>query len=86
MKHQKFYMHNKSKDVFIQILHATKTEHGSFNLVVRFWNLGFTGNPWSIAVTDIFIKKRHLSNWKEINPTEDWKAIRDNQRRLNELQ
>lgn len=86
MKQQKFYMHNKAKDIFIQPTFITSLPNGSLKLAVRIWNLGFTGNPWVVSITNINIKKNEISNWKEINPIEDWKAIRNNQRMLNELQ
>lgn len=87
MKARKYYMHKAAKDVFVEVLRVMGESDDSLSVLVQWWNLGFTGNPWMLPNRTggplqqvISIKKDHIPNWVEFEPTEDWKAIRDKQR------
>lgn len=40
-----FLVHDKFKDVFIEVL-QTK----GHRTLIRWWNIGFSGNPWQVPV------------------------------------
>lgn len=54
-----FYKHPKFKDVCVQVI--DDLPDGRY--LVEWWNLGYTGNPWPMGVTDyIYIN----GNWENI--------------------
>lgn len=85
MKARKYYMHKRAMDVFIEVLGLVVTESdGSMSMLVQWWNLGYTGNPWMLPNRTggplqqvIHIKKGQVQNWIEFNPETDWKTIRE---------
>jgi hypothetical protein len=85
MEARKYYMHKAAKDVFIEVLRVMGPSDDSLSVLVQWWNLGFTGNPWMLpnrtgGPLQQVIKNDHIKNWVEFEPTEDWKDIRDRQR------
>lgn len=87
MKASKYYMHKAAKDVFIEILRVMGPSDNSLSVLVQWWNLGFTGNPWMLPNRTggplqqvISIKNDQINNWVEFEPTKDWRDIRAKQR------
>lgn len=64
-----YYMHKDEMDCFIEILRSQYQDSKRFKGRARWWNLGFTGNPWVIRENDpIEIRVKDIKNWIPINP------------------
>jgi hypothetical protein len=76
-----YYIHEAAMDVFIEILKPQYQDEKRFKGRVRYWNLGFTGNPWVIGFNEpIEIQAKDFSKWRHFNPETEWKAFRERQR------
>lgn len=63
--HRGFYRHNQFKDVFIEIIKSQYQDAKRFKGRVRWWNLGFTGNPWILFPNEpIEINRKDMNDWK----------------------
>ncbi len=59
-----FYKHKESMDCFIEILRVQYQDSKRVRARVRWWCLGFTGNPWPIRENDpIVIDASQFNNW-----------------------
>lgn len=56
-----FWMHEKFRDVFFQVLEVEKD-----GLLVRWWNWGQDGNPYCMHV-DQFIRPENHTGWYPVN-------------------
>ena len=57
-----FWVHNKTMDLCIEVL-----EVNGLKLKVRWWNLGYVGDPWPIDGTEyIEILPDGLKNWSQL--------------------
>lgn len=54
-----FYMHRQSMDVCIEVIGPR-----IYGLLVKWWNLGYDGNPWPIDQS--FIKNINEHEWVDI--------------------
>lgn len=64
------YMHKLGMDCFISLLkHPINLPDGSVILKVEWYNLGFTGSPWSLGIKQrIRLSNDQLRDWREIYP------------------
>lgn len=72
MRSGRFYMHEKSMDVCVEVLEPT----GNSMYKVVWWNLGYVGTPWPLDTRydEIYM---HPGVWKDITdfiklPREQW--------------
>ena len=66
-KARHYYMHNKAKDVCIQVQKVRYIGHKSVTLLVHFVNLGYTGKPWIMLTSKSYtISQDQYSNYIEI--------------------
>lgn len=62
-----FWMHENCKDVCIELLKFWQFKAGFYTLKVRWWVLGYTGNPYYSDVQEtIEIKKEDWKKWHDI--------------------
>lgn len=64
-----FYMHENAMDVCIEILRLQYTDAKRVKLKIRWWNLGYVGNPFCIDArgATITIKASDIHKWKYLN-------------------
>lgn len=75
-----YYIHTTAKDCFIEVLKSQFQDSKRFKGRVRWWALGYTGNPWVLRWNDpIEISADQFKNWKHFNPDSDWKQFRKDQ-------
>jgi hypothetical protein len=59
-----YYKHTECKDIFIEILNPQYQDTKRFKGRVRYWNLGFTGNPWVLLINEpVEIQAKDFNNW-----------------------
>ena len=74
MYRRRFWMHENCLDVCIEVLKNWRFKPGVLTLKVRWWNLGYSGNPFMIPnesgmplVETIEIKVEDWKKWKCID-------------------
>ena len=73
-----FYMHKDAMDVCMEVVRIPYRDNKRYRLKIRWWNLGYTGNPWlldpmlfslTIFKTDAhWIYINNLMNKKRLKP------------------
>lgn len=63
----KLYMHRNAMDLCIQVLKIQYRDSRRIKLKVRWWNLGYTGNPWPLEMERIEIKTSDWLNWRPLS-------------------
>ena len=59
-----WYMHQQAKDVAIKVRKVRYACEGYCKMIVEYWNLGYTGNPWKIdSVKNYIVKGEQYDNW-----------------------
>lgn len=59
-------------DVFVEVLKTTYRGSKYRKIKVRWWNLGFTGNPWPLScVETVTIQESDWYRWKLFDPYAD---------------
>lgn len=68
-----FWMHENAMDVCIEIIKVQYGDQKRTKFKVRWWNLGYTGNPWLIPYPDQFarpsvleLQNKDFSKWHNI--------------------
>lgn len=63
-----FWMHENGMDVCIEVLKVQYRDSKRVILKARWWNLGYTGNPWVIfpRPETLKLKPEDLSKWHNI--------------------
>jgi hypothetical protein len=70
----RYYVHHKFKDVFIEVCKIQYTGPTYRKMKVRWWNIGFTGNPWCLDSRPQIIKienKKWNQDWSWFDPLTD---------------
>lgn len=65
-----YLVHERFKDVFMEIMKLDDHALGDSVLSVRWWNQGFTNDPWLISTKPqkVVIKKTDWPEWREYFP------------------
>lgn len=65
-----FIVHENFKDVFFEVIKTQYQGPKYRKIRGRWWNLGFTGNPWlaDIRPQTIKIFEKDWARWKQFNP------------------
>ncbi len=66
-----YLVHDSFKDVFIEVLRRYRFPH-YHKMRVRFWNLGFTNNPWIVDDRNIRIMDAEWKRWATFDPNKPW--------------
>lgn len=74
-----FYIHKNAMDCYIEILKVQYQDSKRIKARVRWWVLGYTGNPWVARFNDpIEIKLEDFkNNWIWFMPDLEYKTIRE---------
>lgn len=63
-----FWMHENGMDCCIEVIRVQYSDQKRIIVKARWWNLGYTGNPWLIdpRVETIKLNRQDLSKWHNI--------------------
>lgn len=63
-----FWMHENGMDCCIEVLRIQYSDQKRVKVKARWWNLGYTGNPWLIdpKIETIELKRADLPKWHNI--------------------
>lgn len=62
-----FWTNDTFMDVFVQFLRVSYQDSKRIKVKVRWWNRGYTRNPWPLIDSKIIIHKKDLKNWQPCN-------------------
>lgn len=62
-------MHESCFDAFLEVLEVPYQDDKRILIRARWWNLGYTGNPWCLGMgaDTVEIARSDLTKWKNIN-------------------
>ena len=68
-----YLVHNKFKDCFLEVLNIYRIGMSTTKYKVTWWNMGFTGDPWTLGLTQNIrltdeVRKK---DWKTFSRMED---------------